>query len=139
MIITEPLPPKDEEFVALKSGLNKYNESFTGELLREKVSTFLKSQSGAIVGGVLGEIKWGWLSIEGLWIDESFRSDGWGSKLLATLEQYAISKSIINFRLETTDFQALGFYTKLGYKIYGELSDMPPGYKSYFLQKQSKL
>ena len=137
MKVTKPQPPHNDELEALKAGLNQYNESFTGELLKVKVSSFVKDPSGKVLGGILGEIKWGWLSIEGLWVDENIRNDGWGKKLLITLEQYALSKGISNFRLETTTFQALGFYSKLGYKVYGELPDMPPGHKSYFLQKQT--
>lgn len=136
MKLTEPLPPPDHDFEVLKAGLNEFNESFTGKLLREKVSSFVKNDSGETLGGILGEIKWGWLHIEGLWVDEIIRKDGWGSKLLLRLEEYASSKGITNIRLETTTFQALGFYQKSGYAVYGELPDMPPGHTSYFLQKR---
>ncbi|PHQ65196.1 MAG: GNAT family N-acetyltransferase, partial [Sulfurimonas sp.] len=108
----KPLPPQDNDFEALKSGLTKYNESFTGSVFKEKVSSFVKNESGIVVGGILGEINWNRMHIQGLWIDESIRKDGWGSKLIARFEQYALSKGIANIRLETTTFQALDFYLK---------------------------
>jgi hypothetical protein len=37
--------------------------------------------------------------------------------------------------LDTYDFQALGFYKKLGYGVFGELDDYPPGHTRYFLTK----
>lgn len=136
MELTNPLPPKDCEFEALKAGLTKFNESHTGSVFREKISSFVKNDSGVIVGGILGEINWNWMHIQGLWVDESIRKGGWGTKLLTNMEEYALSKNTNNIRLETTTFQALDFYKKAGYSVFGELSDMPKGHTSYFLQKQ---
>jgi len=136
MRITKPSSPKDNDFEILKIGLTEYNESFTGSVHKETVSSFVKDNSDCIVGGILGEINWNWMHIQGLWVDESIRKDGWGTKLLTQMEEYALSKSTFNIRLETTTFQALGFYIKFGYSIFGELADMPQGYTSYFLQKK---
>tara|TARA_R110001606_G_scaffold191025_1_gene339014 strand:+ start:271 stop:690 length:420 start_codon:yes stop_codon:yes gene_type:complete len=136
MELTTPLPPQDNEFEALKTGLTEYNESHTGDVFREKVSSFVKDESGVIVGGILGEINWNWLHIQGLWVDESIRKCGWGAKLLSSMEEYALSKNTTNIRLKTTTFQALGFYVKAGYSVFSELADMPKGHTSYFLQKQ---
>ena len=86
MELTNPLPPQDNEFEALKTGLTEYNESYTGSVFREKVSSFVKNDSGIIVGGVLGEINWNWMHIQGLWIDENIRKGGWGTKLLSCME-----------------------------------------------------
>ena len=61
---------------------------------------------------------------------------GWGGRLLATMEQYDGSKGITNVHLETTSFQALPFYQKQGYAVFGELPDMPPGHITYFLKKR---
>ncbi len=136
MKLTSVLPPQDSDFQALKSGLTSYNESFTGSVLNEKVAAFVKDESEQVVGGVLGEINWHWMHVQGLWVDENIRKGGWGSKLLESIEQYALAKNISNIRLETTTFQALNFYLKSGYWIFGELPDMPKGHTSYFLRKK---
>jgi GNAT superfamily N-acetyltransferase len=136
MKITPVLPPSDSDFEALKTGLTNYNESYTGPVLNEKVASFVKNEAGLVVAGVLGEINWNWMHVQGLWVDETIRNDGWGSKLLSAIEKYALSKKVFNIRLETTTFQALDFYLKSGYSIFGELPDMPAGHTSYFLQKQ---
>ncbi|NRD73893.1 GNAT family N-acetyltransferase [Shewanella sp. VB17] len=136
MELTTPLPPQDGDFEALKTGLTTFNESFTGAVYKEKVSSFVKDDSGKIVGGILGEINWNWMHIQGLWIDESIRNSGWGRRLLSEMEHYSLRKKTTNIRLETTTFQALGFYIKAGYEIFGELANMPEGHTSYFLQKQ---
>ena len=139
MKITKPSSPQANDFEVLKVGLTEYNESFTGSVYKETISSFVKNDSGYVVGGILGEINWNWMHIKGLWVDESIRKSGWGAKLLSEMEVYALSKNTNNVRLETTTFQALGFYIKSGYSIFGELANMPKGYTSYFLQKQLSL
>ena len=36
----------------------------------------------------------------------------------------------------TGDLNALPFYQKRGYTIFGELPDMPPGHTQYFMRKK---
>jgi len=136
MNITDVSQPDERDFEVLKNGLNGFNLLHSGPLYREKISSFAKDEEGNVVGGIVGEIVWGWLYIEGLWVGEFAREVGIGSSLLAKLETFALSKGITNFRLETTSFQALDFYKKQGYKIFGELPDMPPSHTSFFLKKQ---
>ena len=136
MKLTIPSKPNEQEFESLKIGLTEYNESFTGPVFSENISSFVKNESGEVIGGILGEINWDWMYIKGLWVDESIRKGGWGGKLLENLEQYALSKGIPNVRLETTTFQALDFYLKFGYTVFGELPNMPKGHTSYFLRKK---
>ena len=138
MQLTTPRAPQADEFAALRSGLNSFNEAITGQLPRERIASFIKDEDGCVRGGILGEIKWGWLHIEGLWVDDTLRHDGWGGRLLGAMEQYAQSKGISNYHLETTSFQALPFYQKQGYEVFAQLPDMPPGHISYFLKKQEK-
>lgn len=136
MKLTPVLPPTTEEFNTLVVELNDFNTAVTGPLFKEKISSFIRDDSGQIVGGIVADIVWGWLYIEGLWVDAKLRKMGWGSDLLACIEHYAMDLGITNFRLETTSFGALGFYQKAGYSLFGELQDMPPGHTCYFLKKQ---
>lgn len=139
MELTKPLPPQEDDFEALKVGLTSFNESFTGPVHSEKVSVFVKDSAGNVKGGILGEVAWNWVLIQGLWVDESIRNQGWGSKLLSEIEAYALAINTPNIRLETTTFQALDFYINAGYSIFGELDDMPLGHTCYFLKKQQLL
>ena len=139
MKLTPPQPPIERDLDALRIGLSGYNQAVAGSHLREQVASFIKDEQGLVLGGILADIKWGWLHIDWLWIDERIRKEGWGGRLLASMEQYAGSKGIINVHLETTSFQALPFYQKQGYAVFGELPDMPPGHITYFLKKRRAL
>lgn len=135
MRLTDPRTPDLSDFDALRAGLNHFNERITGPLPRERLASFIKDEEGRVLGGIAGEIKWGWLHIEGLWVDERIRAAGWGTRLLAALEQAAHRRGITRIHLETTSFQALPFYQRQGYALFGELPDMPPGHITYFLKK----
>ncbi|HEY8025571.1 MAG TPA: hypothetical protein VIF60_13455 [Burkholderiaceae bacterium] len=54
--LTQPAAPREEEFEVLKHGLNALNESFAGYLQRESIASFVKDESGTVLGGILGEI-----------------------------------------------------------------------------------
>lgn len=92
----KPLPPEDCDFEALKTGLTAFNESFTGPVFREKISSFIKDDSGKIVGGILGKINWGWLHIQGLWVDQSLR------KGVGAQNSYHKWKNMLYLKIQST-------------------------------------
>ena len=51
-------------------------------------------------------------------------------------EDIAVGRGCTGVWLDTFAFQALGFYGKLGYSIFGELKDHPRGVTQYWLQKR---
>ena len=93
-------------------------------------------QSSIRKAGLIGEIAWGWLHIDILWVDERVRGGGVGSDLLTYAEDESIAMDSPRAYLETTDFQALGFYQKQGYEVFAELPDQPPGHTCYYLKKE---
>lgn len=135
MKISEVDTPSDSELAQLAAGLRSYNQAFVKQAPTEKVATFVKSGAGEVLGGCYGVINWGWLYIDWLWCHESIRGQGYGTQLMARMEKHALSKGIHHIKLETADFQALGFYQKLGYSVYGELENYPIGHKNYYLKK----
>jgi len=68
-------------------------------------------------------------------VDERLRGRGYGRELLAAAEQEAVRHGCRAAHLDTMSFQALPFYLKQGYTVFGELHDWPPGHARYFLQK----
>lgn len=128
--------PDKNDLDVLRKELKSYNKSIIGEHKEKEIASFVKNNQRNVVGGIYGKLTAGWLYIDWLWIDDEWRRNGIGSKLLKLMENYAISKDIKNSHLETTSFQALDFYRKNGYEVFGKLNNKPPGHVSYFLKKK---
>jgi GNAT superfamily N-acetyltransferase len=69
-------------------------------------------------------------------VDEAYRHQGVGARLIKMIEETALSKGITKSHLETTSFQALDFYRKQGYVIFGHLDDKPIGHTWYYMKKE---
>jgi GNAT superfamily N-acetyltransferase len=73
-----------------------------------------------------------------LFVPETLRGQGLGRELMRRAEEEAIARGCHASWLDTFQFQARGFYERLGYTCFGELSDYPPGFSRYFMQKMLK-
>jgi GNAT superfamily N-acetyltransferase len=96
----------------------------------------LRDADGAVVGGVYGATMWSWLMIDGLWVAEGLRGQGFGSRLLGESERMAAERGCGGAWLGTFDFQARAFYERHGYRVFGELPGMPAGHTHFHLQKR---
>lgn len=124
-----------EDREAIVSGLVAYNQSQVGIRDSQDLAIVLRNSEGEVVGGVLGASFYGWLHIDILWVHESLRGSGYGQKLLGMAEAEGRERGCGNIYLDTFSFQALPFYKKSGYRVYGELPDFPEGGTRYSLTK----
>jgi ribosomal protein S18 acetylase RimI-like enzyme len=76
------------------------------------------------------------VEITSLWVHPSLRRNGYGSRLLQTLEQEARSQQCHSALLDTYSFQAPEFYQRLGYEVFGVIDGYPRGYQKVFLKKR---
>jgi ribosomal protein S18 acetylase RimI-like enzyme len=133
----EPAPaPGEVEFVWEQ--LAAYNRLYAGQDNHQPLTIFWRESKQAIVGGLLGGTYWDWLHIDILWIHTDLRGQGYGRALLEAAEQEAVKRGCRYAHLETHTFQAVEFYQKQNYTIFGELPDLPRGYTKYFLKKTLK-
>jgi ribosomal protein S18 acetylase RimI-like enzyme len=71
-----------------------------------------------------------------MWLPEVLRDHGYGEQLLQQLEDEARKQGATHAFLDTFSFQALGFYQKYGYQVFGELPAFPAGHTRYYLKKE---
>lgn len=135
LIVTQGEPdPEDKK--ALYEGMLAYHKSKGHPRKKELFSIFLKSQSGKVLGGVIVSFEWNGMQIQTLWVDDSIRNQGWGSKLMQLVEEEAIKRGCTLAFTDTFTWQAPEFYLKLGYTLYGELENLPEGNSlSYYYKK----
>src|SRR5262249_12289051 len=98
----------------------------------------LRDAAGEVLGGVLGDIWGGWLHVSFLWVARPLRQQGWARRLMRAAERYAVERGAHDAHLETFSFQARPLYEKLGYEVFAQLDDFPPGHTKYFLRKRLK-
>lgn len=75
------------------------------------------------------------MSIELIAVPEQHRGEGYGTKLMDLAEEVARANNCVGIWLDTFEFQARGFYEKLGFELFGELPNHPKGHKRFFLHK----
>ena len=119
----------------LVHNLVQYNDTRAEKENWQKLVIFLRKPEGKILGGLNGYTHWNWLAIDQIWITEELRNQGWGRKLMECAEKEALKRGCQHAHVDTFDFQALPFYEKLGYRIFGKLDDFPSGHSRFFLQK----
>jgi GNAT superfamily N-acetyltransferase len=134
--IAVKLKADPEEARAIDGGLKQFNDQFCEDDNHQELAVVLRDEQGQLAGGLLADTFWRWIQINTLWIREDVRSLGYGRKLLEMAEQEAIRRGCRHAQLETHDFQALGFYQKQGYCLFGQLDDFPPEHIKYFLKKE---
>ena len=132
--IDNDVTPADEATVV--RGLLAFNEGRLGPSGEGSVKFVVRDSTGTVVGGILGHTRWRWLYIAKLWVDESARGQGLGTKLMAAAEHLARSRGCTDVSLDTFDYQARPFYEKLGYELFGTLEGYPPGGRQYYLRKR---
>lgn len=96
----------------------------------------LSHHGGDLVGGLIGNTNWNWLFVKQLRVAESFRRRGIGRRLMIAAEREARLRGCAHAHCDTFDFQALPFYEKLGYRVFGQLEDYPAGHTRFFLHKR---
>ena len=136
LTITSEANPADVE--VLRAGLTEHTLSKNRERDYKILMVLLRDEAGNIVGGLYGNTLWGWLEISLLWVAESLRIGGYGSRIMAAAEQEALARGCRYAKVETFSFQALEFYRKHGYEVFAQLDDFPEGESFYFLKKRLK-
>lgn len=122
------------EFIG--GGIDEYNTQKGGPAEGGSVCFILYTPEKQIAGGLIGSVHWGWFYINLLFIKEELRGQGYGHRIMTMAEEEARRLGAKDAYLDTFSFQAPEFYKELGYEVFGELKDFPPGHQRYYLKKQ---
>lgn len=128
------LAPEDRNTVI--DGLVAYNREQGYVWNREPLNIVARDADGRVVGGLLADVNLGWIFVSALWVEASARRAGIGSELMRLAEAEARMRGCVGIYLDTYSFQARPFYERLGYRLFGELEDCPPGGAKHFLCKR---
>lgn len=126
----------DEEIrKAILAPLVEYNASQVGPGQNRPIAVLVKDHADVVVGGLWGHTGYDWLFVQFLAVPAGLRGHGLGTEILQLAEREAIARGCRGAWLDTFEFQARGFYERLGYVCFGELPNYPAGFSRFFMKK----
>jgi ribosomal protein S18 acetylase RimI-like enzyme len=99
---------------------------------------FIKDEAGKIVAGCNGNILYGCLYVDTLWVDQALRGQGSGTKLMEAAESLGKESECNFMAVNTMDWEALDFYKNLGFYVELERRGFDKDSIFYFLRKDLK-
>ena len=133
----EDFKSTEDSYRAVLEGLGRNITIKTGNTeLGRTVQVFIRNRENRVVGGVIGNTFGGWLYVSLLWVEESLRNKGNGTRLLEMIENEAVKLGCRYSHLDTYSFEARPFYEKHGYTLFATLDNYPEGHSKHFLKKK---
>ena len=118
----------------LDEGFNKKHLDIKHDYI--KINRKLVNEKGEVVAAIMagnGEVDVAW--IWKIWVDEKYRHQGLGSLLIKHFEKKAKEKGATKIISQEIYDWNVGFFLKNGYKIAGELKDLPEGHSFFIVEK----
>lgn len=128
--------PRREDVARLDERLYEFNAAASGVDNGRSLAIFVRDGDGAIVAGLHGWTWGGTGFVQTIWVHETRRGRGLGSRLLASAESEARRRGCHRMHLDTHSYQAPAFYRRRGYDVIGELPGWPGDDVRIFLRKK---
>ena len=127
--------PDEASRTAIVAPLVSYNQARTGRSDHRPLIIVVEDAEAGMVGGLWGRTAYDWLFVELLVVPEPLRGRGLGTELMKRAEAEALARGCHHAWLDTFEFQARGFYERLGYTCFAELPNYPADFSRYFMKK----
>jgi GNAT superfamily N-acetyltransferase len=138
-VVIEPIAedPDPAAHVLMFNWLGEDNSRKAGREDRSDFAVLIRDpETSAVIGGLWGADDFGWAFIDLLYVPPSLRGQRIGERLMHEAEVIARGRGMIGLWLNTFDFQARGFYEKLGYTAFGSLESEGEAAGQFFLKKR---
>jgi GNAT superfamily N-acetyltransferase len=134
--ITYTANPSPEDSATLHQGLTAYARQTKDMDPVEYFGFFMKDEQGQVIAGCTGALIYGCVHTDTLWVSEPLRSQGVGTMLLQSAEQFARDKHCTMATINTMDWEALELYQSLGYRVDLSREGYANNSTMYFLKKE---
>jgi GNAT superfamily N-acetyltransferase len=131
----KPVDPTPDEVQYLEDRIYEFNSSATGIEDGEWLAFFVR-EGGRIVAGICGNTWGGTCELRQLWVEQSLRGRGIGTRLLRAAEDEARRRGCRQIVLMTFSFQAPAFYERHGFEVLATIEDHPRGHRNLLLRKR---
>lgn len=133
IVVTDSPSSADRD--AITQALVAFNDKAAGPSGFRPLAVLVQDADGNTIGGLWGKTSYDWLVVELFVVPEQFRGQDLGTSILFRAEATARERGCIGAWLDTYEFQALAFYKKQGYELFGTVEDHPRGSRRFFVKK----
>lgn len=121
----------------IETGLDGYNAEQAGYWDWRALAVVVSSpETSEVLGGILGRTSLGLLFIDLVFLPDSLRNSGIGTRILEMAEAEARQRGCRRAVLYTISFHAPGFYERRGWREFGRIPCDPPGTARVFMSKE---
>ncbi|HVZ69120.1 MAG TPA: GNAT family N-acetyltransferase [Rhizomicrobium sp.] len=136
MTLSIAVEPFDE--VAAKiitDSLIAFNRAKANRPEPQKFLVLLRDEARTVRGGISAALHYDVLYIDDLFVEEAFRGQDHGTKLIRLAEEEGRKRGARLVWLDTYSWQARPFYEKQGYEVFGELPYWNGTHRRHFMKK----
>lgn len=107
----------DEIEETMRKDLVEYEANHGIDVNYKPFSLIMRDQENNIIGVLNAFTAFSEIYIDDIWVDNRYRGQGYGRKLIQRLEEQFKGKGFNNINLCTSAFQAPEFYQKCGFEV----------------------
>ena len=119
----------------LADRIYEFNSKATGYFDGRLLAGCIRSETGDVIAGFNGHTWGGCCELSYVWVHDQYRGRGLGTLLLGAAESEALARGCARLVVASHDFQAPGFYERLGYERKYAVEGRPLGHASIIFAK----
>ncbi|SNB63982.1 Acetyltransferase (GNAT) family protein [Arboricoccus pini] len=123
-----------EDYAAVATALLEHNRPFLGAPDHQRLAVTAR-RHGRLQGAIYGESGRGMVHFDLVWVAAEARGQGIGRALVMAALDEGRRRGCRGAWLDTFDFQARGFYEKLGFQQFAELEGFANDHRRFFMVK----
>lgn len=126
----------EEQECEIRYYLDEYNAKHITYRLDGMLRIGLETEEKLIAGLIAYMSVYKILYVDTVFVDESYRRQGYGRKLVMEAERQAKELGVNTIRLDTFNWQGTEFYKALGYEAVGYYANEEDGFEETFFVKR---
>lgn len=121
---------------AIHAGLRAFNRAIVNWPERQPFNVVLRDGENRACGGILASVSFDVLVLEDVFVEETRRCGGSGTRMIAVAEEEGVRRGARLAVVSTFSWQARPFYEKCGYAVYAEVPYNDGAYTLFSLKKR---
>ena len=127
--------PRREDLVHIRNILLEYDRGTLTTDGHHPVIILVREDGRRLVAGILGTAHHGWLHLDMIWVEDAFRRQGIGQKLMEMAEAEGRRHGCHHCMLSTMSEAARVLCRRIGYEEFAELENHPVGRSKFYMRR----